>query len=147
MSARKADDQKSTLSATSVKARSVAPSIMLHDFNGKKSKIIQTLKQVDDLRSGMVKLVVFQNLLSCLDVEVDEKEMEDCAKRCGLTYEGLTYIRYENVLRQMHYDNHTEKWSMTPPGLDLAGTLSVIEEKGRGGLRANALRQSHDVAK
>jgi len=51
--------------------RSFAPSLLLHDFNGKKSKIIQTLKQIDDVRSGVVKTLVFTNLLACLDVEID----------------------------------------------------------------------------
>ena len=54
--------------------RSLAPSLVINDFNGKKAKIIQTLKQIDEFRSGVVKSAVFQNLVSCLDVEVDEKD-------------------------------------------------------------------------
>ena len=50
---------------------------MLHDFHGKKSKIIQTLKQIDDLKSGMVKFNVIANLLTCLDVEIDQVELDE----------------------------------------------------------------------
>ena len=115
--------------------RSLAPSLVLHDFNGKKSKIIQTLKQIDDMRSGVVKTSVFTNLLSCLDVEVDEGDYEECQKKLGLTYQGIQYIKYEIVLRQMHYDNHTEKWAIRSRNDD-GDTLSTIAEKTR------TLRQS-----
>ena len=53
---------------------SVAPSMVLHDYNGKKAKIIQTCRQIDDMRGGVVKTVVFQNLLNCLDVVLDRNE-------------------------------------------------------------------------
>ena len=79
--------------------RSVAPSLIMHDFNGKKAKIIQTLKQVDDIRSGVVKTSVFQNLLSCLDVEIDAADMAEIQKKLGLVYQGAPYIKYEIVLR------------------------------------------------
>jgi len=73
--------------------------MMLHDFNGKKAKILHTLKQIDDIRSGYVKLVVFQNLLSCLEVEVEPELLDGLYKKVGMTYEGLPYIKYEAVLR------------------------------------------------
>ena len=40
------DDRRSVLSAKSYMTdrRSIAPSILLHDFNGKKAKVLQTLK-------------------------------------------------------------------------------------------------------
>ena len=47
-------------------------SVTNNDFSGKKLKMLQTLRNVDELRSGIVKLQVFQNLLECLDVEVLE---------------------------------------------------------------------------
>ena len=68
----------STASQAVADRKSIAPSIVMHDFNGKKAKIIQTLKQIDDLKSGVVKTAVFKNLLSCLDVELDEAAFEEC---------------------------------------------------------------------
>ena len=65
---------------------SIAPSLILHDYNGKKNKIIQTLKQVDDMKSGVVKSNVFLNLLSCLDVEIDQADFADMQKKLGLSY-------------------------------------------------------------
>ena len=83
--ARKEVDRQSILSLASDK-KSVAPSLILHDFNGKKAKIIQTLKQIDDMKSGVVKSVVFRNLLSCLDVELEEADFAECQKKLGLSY-------------------------------------------------------------
>ena len=140
-----ADDRKSVLSTCSL-SRSIAPSIMLHDFHGKKSKIIQTLKQIDDLKSGMVKFNVIANLLTCLDVEIDQVELDEYQRRVGLTHEGITYIKYENMLRLMQYDNHTERWTIKNNNQDY-DTLSVIDEKTRGGRRGLSLRQSYDGAK
>ena len=59
---------------------------------------------------GVVKSTVFQNLLNCLDVEMSNAEMRRCQQIYGLLFEGVAYIRYEVVLRQMHYDNHAESW-------------------------------------
>lgn len=58
----------------------------MNDFNGKKYRMLQTLKQVDDIKSGVVKAVVFQNMLSCLDVDLDPVELAECFKKLGLTY-------------------------------------------------------------
>jgi len=71
----------------------------VHDFNGKKAKIIQTLKQIDDLKSGVVKTIVFKNLLACLDVEIDDTEFAEFQTKLGLIYQGQQYIKYEVVLR------------------------------------------------
>ena len=120
-------DRQSMLSGCSVN-RSVAPSLILHDFNGKKAKIIQTLKQSDDIRSGVVKTSVFQNLLSCLDVEIDASDLAEIQKKLGIVYQGVPYIKYEIVLRQMQYDNHSEKWVVRKSNDD-GETLSVINEK------------------
>jgi len=48
------------------------------DFNGKKAKILQTIRQIDDQKMGIVKSAVFQNLLSCLDVEISRADMDQC---------------------------------------------------------------------
>ena len=119
---------------------------MAHDFNGKKAKIIQTLRQIDELKTGVVKTVVFQNLLNCLDLEVDRDDLLDCAKKHGLKYQGANYVRYEEVLRLMHYDNHSEKWQFNKSKLDLDGASSIsLNSHGReAGLKRVALRQSFD---
>ena len=134
--ARDALDRQSVVSGCSVRP-SVASSIMLHAFNGKKAKVIQTLRNVDELKSGVVKTVIFQNLLSCLDVEIDQDDLADCQRKFGLTYQNSNYIKYELVLRLMQYDNHSEKWVIRKPGADDGDTLSVIAEraKQRVGLR------------
>ena len=126
---------------------SIAPSLVINDFNGKKARIIQTLKQVDDLKSGVVKTVIFKNLLECLDVEVDATDLAECQKKLGLMYQGVPYIRYEIVMRQMHYDNHSEKWTIRTKNDD-GDTLSVIAEKTRGISRGKVgLRQSFEAVR
>ena len=110
--------------------RSLAPSLIQNDFNGKKAKIIQTLKHIDEFRSGVVKSAVFQNLVSCLDVEVDAHEFQEALKKLGLNYQGVQYIRYEQMVRLMHYDNHSEKWIIKK--VNDADVLSVITENPRG---------------
>ena len=55
---------------------SQAPSsVFRSDYNGKKSKILHTLKQIDDTRMGVVKSPVFQNLINCMDVELTNADM------------------------------------------------------------------------
>lgn len=119
--------------------------MMVHDFNGKKGKIIQTLKQIDELRSGVVKLNIFQNILSCLDVQLDQADLDECQKKFGMSYQGLTYIKYEAVLRIMHYDNHSEKWIIKGANDD-GDMLSVVTENARGGrgLKNQGMRQSFE---
>ena len=130
--------------------RSLAPSLILNDFNGKKAKIIQTLKQIDEFRSGVVKSVVFQNLVGCLDVEVDANDFQEGLRKFGLTYQGAQYVRYEQMVRLMHYDNHSEKWIIKKP--NDSDVMSVITENPRGkvtgqGMQQMALRMSHDTPK
>ena len=88
---------------------------------------------------------MFSNLLSCLDVEIDSADMAEIQKKLGLVYQGLPYIKYEIVLRQMQYDNHTERWTVKKHNDD-GDTLSVIAEKtGLGGMRRKGVRQSYDA--
>lgn len=105
-----------------------APSLIVHDYNGKKAKIFRTLSQIDEFKSGVVKATVFKNLLSCLDLEIDEDEFAEIESKFGLKYQGKQYIRYEMVLRQMNYDNHSEKWTIENRNDD-RDTLSFIGEK------------------
>ena len=85
-------------------------SVVMYDFNNKKQKILSTLKNVDDLRCGMVRLQVFANLLECLEVDVDIADMNSLKRRFGLEYQGDTYIKYESVLKSLRFDNHSERW-------------------------------------
>ena len=70
-------DRISMMSGAS-QMRSIAPSMMNNDFNGKKQKIIQTCREIDDMKSGVIKTNVFQNLLSCLEVEVQQEDLAEC---------------------------------------------------------------------
>mmetsp|Transcript_1651 Transcript_1651/g.2287 ORF Transcript_1651/g.2287 Transcript_1651/m.2287 type:complete len:164 (+) Transcript_1651:104-595(+) len=122
---------------------SLAPSLMLHDYNGKKHKIIQTCRQIDDMRSGVVKSNVFQNLLDCMEVDVERGEFAECLKLHGVLFEGSRYIKYEAAVRMLSYDNHTESWHLRKQQDDLE-TLSVIHERKRNktGLNRMSLRAS-----
>ena len=82
------------------------------------------------MKSGVVKSTVFLNLLSCMDVEIDQNEYADAIKKLGLQYQGVTYVKYEIILRQMQYDNHSEKWIIKNTNQD-GDTLSVIAENTR----------------
>ena len=54
-------------------------------------------------------------------------------KKLGLNYQGTQYIRYEQMVRLMHYDNHSEKWIIKK--VNDADVLSVITENPRGKVR------------
>ncbi len=64
------------------------------------------------MKAGVVKSTVFLNLLSCMDVEIDQAEYAEVSKKLGLSYQGVTYVKYESILRLMHYDNHSERWNI-----------------------------------
>ena len=125
----------------------MAPSMLANDFNGKKSKIIQTLRQVDETKSGLVKQSILENIIGCLDVQLDQDDLDECQKKQGFYYQGQPYIKYEAVVRLMHFDNHAEKWAIRRTN-DEGDTLTVISERqGRGArnLKQVALRQSFDA--
>ena len=82
----------------------------LNDFNGKKSKIALTLKGIDEVRSGLCKSDVFYNLLSCLEVELSESDKTEIAQKYQLTSQGVSLVKYQDVLKALRFDNHTEKW-------------------------------------
>ena len=46
------------------------------DFNGKKAKILTTLKGLDEMKSGICKTDVFLNLLDCMDVQISEEDLQ-----------------------------------------------------------------------
>ena len=65
----------------------------------------------------------------------------------GLSYQGVTYVKYESILRQMQYDNHTEKWNIKKTNLE-GDSLSVIAENNRAARQnkiesKQGLRQSY----
>lgn len=45
------------------------------DFNGKKAKILTTLRGIDEMKSGICKTDVFLNLLDCLDCNISAEDM------------------------------------------------------------------------
>ena len=53
----------------------------LGDFNGKKNKIVMTLRGIDEIRSGLCKTDIFYNLLNCLDVEIAEEDKGTIARK------------------------------------------------------------------
>ena len=67
-------------------------------------------------------------------------------KKLGLTYQGVQYVRYEQMVRLMHYDNHSERWIIKKASD--ADVMSVITENPRGKVTGhghlNAVRMSHD---
>lgn len=85
-------------------------------------------------------MTVFQNLLSCLDVDIDKAELNECLKKQGLTYQGTSYVKYEQVVRMMHYDNHIERWGIKNRLDEPDTTLSVINEKTKGNAKHIAVR-------
>ena len=52
--------------------------IMKNDFNGKKFKIIQTLRQIDEMNTGVIKSDLFHSILKCLNLEIEPKAFEEC---------------------------------------------------------------------
>lgn len=136
-------DRISILSGASYRP-SIAPSMMMHDYNGKKQKIIQTCRQIDDMKSGVVKAVVFSNLLSCLDVEVERADFVECLRLHGIIFEGVRYIKYDPVVRLLYYDNHNESWNLRSTKEDI-DTLSVIQEGKRARVGLNTLRASYET--
>ena len=118
-----AADSLSVVSCLSQRPSVAASSLMLHDYNGKKSKIIQTCRQIDEGSIGVIKVPIMQNLLNCLDVNLSQADMSECLHHLGLTFEGMQFVRYEPMIRLLQYDNHNECWT-----LKTSATLSVIEE-------------------
>ena len=93
--------------------QSIGSSMCLNDFNGKKSKIVLTLRGIDEIKSGMCKSDVFFNLLNCLDVEIADSDKEVIKHKYQLSHQGLFYIKYQDVLKALTYDNHNERWTIT----------------------------------
>ena len=91
-------------------ANADAVSLLKNDFNNKKRKILATLRNIDELKTGLVRLQVFHNLLECLDVEVNDQDLNHLKKRFGVAYQGDSFIKYDSVLKSLRYDNHREKW-------------------------------------
>ena len=65
----------SSQQAGATASQAAASSVFKNDYNGKKAKILHTLKQIDDSRMGVIKSAVFQNLLNCMDVELSNADM------------------------------------------------------------------------
>ena len=87
-------------------------SMCLGDFNGKKNKIIVTLRGIDECRSGLCKSDVFYNLLNCLEVEVADEDRFMIRRKYEIANQGINYIKYQDVLKVLRYDNHNERWTI-----------------------------------
>ena len=62
---------------------------------------------------GVVKSTVFQNLLSCMDVELTSSDYSFCQQKYGLIFEGVSYLRYESILKLIQFDNHADRWTLS----------------------------------
>ena len=136
-------------------ASQAASSVFRNDYNGKKSKIHNTLKQIDDSRMGVVKSAVFQNLLNCMDVELTNSDMVQLQSRFGIVFEGVNYVRYEAILRQLNFDNHADRWMFNFPKNDqlsfkdldnVSDTTSLLSAKvGRLLERSHGMKNRYPV--
>ena len=86
------------------------------DFNGKKAKILTTLRGIDEMKSGICKTDVFLNLLDCLDCNISAEDMTTIQRKYSLSNNGVNYLKYQNVLKALRFDNHTECWTLVGPG-------------------------------
>jgi hypothetical protein len=86
----------------------VQSSAALHDFGSKKARALQTLRQVDEQKGGIVKATVFMNLLNCMDMTLDEDALNEIEKSCCFTRNKVMYIKFESALKMLKFDNSTE---------------------------------------
>ena len=97
------------------KAQSIG-SMVTGDFNGKKAKILTTLRGIDEMKSGICKTDVFLNLLDCLDCNISAEDMAMIQRKYSLANNGVSYLKYQNLLKALRFDNHTESWTLVGPG-------------------------------
>ncbi len=83
-------------------------SAALHDFGSKKARALQTLRQVDEQKGGIVKATVFMNLLNCMDMTLDEDALNEIEKSCCFNRNKVMYIKFESALKMLKFDNATE---------------------------------------
>lgn len=137
---------RSRYSRASAMHSTAGQSMCLGDFNGKKNKIIVTLRGIDELRSGLCKSDVFYNLLNCLDVEVADEDRFTIRRKFEVAHQGVNFIKYQDVLKALRYDNHSEKWTIA-----CAADDQMISPRYRGSSMGNItkgdkLRGSYDQA-
>ena len=53
-----------------------------------------------------------------MDVELTNSDMNQLQSRFGIIFEGVHYVRYEAILRQLHFDNHADRWMFNFPKND-----------------------------
>ena len=64
------------------------------DFNGKKAKMLTTLKGIDEMKRGICKTDVFLNLLDCMDVQISEEDLQIIQRKYSLANNGINYLKY-----------------------------------------------------
>lgn len=74
-------------------------SVQLHDFDGKKSKILSTLRTIDNVKSGMVRFDVLSDLIGCLEMDIRREDVRDLKRQYGMSYQGVDFIKYDPVLK------------------------------------------------
>ena len=71
---------------------------------------MQTLKGIDEIKSGICKADVFFNLLNCLDVEIDAEDKALICAKFQIPHQGVNYVKYSDILKALRFDNHSERW-------------------------------------
>jgi hypothetical protein len=102
---------RSSRVAKSVAGSSIA---VLNDFGLKKQRALLTLKQIDEQQCGVVKAAVFMNLLHCMDMTIDDDALNEIEKQFCAKQKGTTFVKYENALRILKFNNATENWTFNP---------------------------------
>ena len=85
----------------------------MHDYSNTKAKILATLKNVDEFKSGLVRYEVFSKLVNGMGIDLAAEDEKKLRKRYGLSYNGQNFVKYESILRAIKYDNHNEQWMVS----------------------------------
>lgn len=92
-----------------------------HAEQGRKQKVLESLKAVDEQSTGLVKANVFFNLLACMDIglaEQDEREIKAKHSKFG-------QVRYEQAIKRLTFDAIREEWTYQAEVVAQSGTLEA----------------------
>ena len=54
------------------------------------------------------------NLLHCMDMTIDDDALNEIEKQFCAKQKGTTFVKYENALRILKFNNATENWTFNP---------------------------------
>ena len=54
------------------------------------------------------------NLLHCMDIILDEDALDEIEKNNCTKQKSVLFVKYENALKILKYDNATETWILNP---------------------------------